>query len=374
MEEIVVTGRAIEDPWRQASRWESLFRARSIVPIRKPQPGKIAEAIGTAVSAGSMYPAEQEALEKFRAKAKKVATKVKPTVQTIEDLFTPKPKFLPILYEPPKIPEIIVKAKRLPRVVSAIGRASLPLSVAEVGGYLARNVLREAGRQAFEELGRKVTRTIPARPDTPVRTVQQTSTETAIPEVIVTAKRRPRPVALQERSRLQDLFTGSMLNQMQRDMLASTMKTGVYASTAQGTRIKAPTVPKVATSSQVATVTDLLTIPRTTTATRTRTRTMTLPATKTQTRRSTLLGIGTGAATVLATGIATGIATQSKLAQITRVGQATKYCQPCPRRKKKRRTKCYRQLVKQGRYETRDKINKWAQIDCDTGKTIKELI
>jgi hypothetical protein len=124
----------------------------------------------------------------------------------------------------------------------------------------------------------------------------------------------------------------------------------------------------------VATVTDLLTIPRTTTATRTRTRTMTLPATKTQTRRSTLLGIGTGAATVLATGIATGIATQSKLAQITRVGQATKYCQPCPRRKKKRRTKCYRQLVKQGRYETRDKINKWAQIDCDTGKTIKELI
>lgn len=315
---------------------------------------------GDPAAAGALYAAERKVAEKMAA-AKPVIEKlaVKPV-----DPFIPKPKFLPVLYNPDTIPEIIVKAKRLPRVTSFLSRAAWPLTFAEVGGQLLKATLREAGRQAFDELGEKVTRTIPARPDTPVKTIPKPVVET-IPEIIVTAKRRPRATQLAERVNID-----MMSDWFNREMLRSTLPTRSTApqTTDIGT-VSAPTLPRLA--SQTRTITDTIT------QLASRTLQMTLPATRTVTRRSTLLGIGTGTASSVASitnvGLSTVPITQSKLQIVTRVGQKTKYCTPCPRRKKQKRKKCYRQLVKQGLYPSRDKISKWAQIDCVTGKTIKEL-
>lgn len=56
---------------------------------------------------------------------------------------------------------------------------------------------------------------------------------------------------------------------------------------------------------------------------------------------------------------------------------ATAGCPPCPKtkckktkEKKKKRDQCYRQLVKQGRYEELDQVYQWAEIDCDTGREL----
>lgn len=380
IDEIVVTGRMGEDPERQAQRWQDIFKAASIKPNRPDS------SFGQQV-AGALYAGEAKNLAAYRAKkaaaaaAKKalpVLEKVAPAVNLVEDLLTPKPKYLPVLYKPPVMDEVIVTAKRLPRLASALGRASLPLTLAEVGGYLLKGVLREAGRQAFEELGQKVTRTVPARPDTPVQTIPQAQPAELMPEVIVTAKRRPRPTKLAERVNV-DLLSNWFNTEMLRNTMQQTAsKVGVSPVVALAT----PTVPQVKTrtKTKTKTMTDVLTQTGTLTdpLTGTRTYTYTLPATSTAVKRSTLLGIGTGVASSVGVitnpATITGVSTFSKLSQVSKLRQATKYCQPCPRKRKKRRKKCYRQLVKQGRTESRDKISKWAEINCETGRTIKELI
>lgn len=251
------------------------------------------------------------------------------------------------------IPEIVVTGRRLSTATAFASRLGFPALVAEGAARLGSAIARELQRQAIDEMMEFLLAPV-TRPDTPLRTITvaepifDAATEARfnadmmatelMPEIVVTAQ-RPRT-----QSNLSSLIRSQQLN------LSRTQ-----TQTRTGTRTQ--------------------------TQTRTRTLPLTLSRAMTGTRRSTLLGIGTAASTGLATGLASGLGTgattatsaitQSKLSQITRRGQKTKECR---KKKPKPRTKCFRQLVKQGRTESRDKISKWARIDCDTGRTLEELI
>lgn len=294
-----------------------------------------------------------------------------------EDIFSraPPSKYPLVAYDPKTaakaIPEIIVKGKRLRTATAFASRFAFPVTVAEAGGRLASAIARELQRQAFDELGRYITQPSLPGPDTPLRTIRQVETETAtqaetfpepqLEEIVVTA-RRPRSLPFAEP--LGNLFDSQWFNQeMTRNMQAD-----AAAAAATRTRLRTPTIPQVRTRTRTQT------IPQIETASQTSVKQITLPITGTVTRRSTLLGIGTGTSLGLATGLitGTGLQTQSRLQQVTRVGQRTRYCKPCPRKKKKKkaRTKCYKKLIEEKRNPDKDKIFKWNEIDCTTGREI----
>ena len=265
------------------------------------------------------------------------------------------------------IEEIIVKGTRLRTATAFASRLALPITVASEGGKIISMIARELQRQAIDELAEWVLRPEIPKPDTAVRTMPQVKTKADVAtsrfpaqqmqEIVVTA-RRPRALTYAEPA-----ISREQMRSFDLDML---QQTGVGFSA--GT-ITAPTIPQVKTKTRTRTAT----FPQV----RTRTKQLTLPITGTGTRRSTLLGIGTGVATGIATGIATGVgtgvatgvATQSKLAQVTRVGQKTKYCKPRP---KKKRTVCWKKLVKEARFESQDKVSKWIKINCDTGRELRK--
>ena len=259
------------------------------------------------------------------------------------------------------IEEIIVKGTRLRTASLFASRLAMPVLVAESAGRLGAAIARELQRQAIDELADWATRTDYPGPDTKVRTIPQVKTETSLipaqkmEEIVVTA-RRPRPVTFAEPG-----LTRSQIASFQRDMMTQS-GAGISVGT-----ITAPTIPQVKTKT------------KTLTQVATRTQTLTLPITGVSTRRSTALGIGTGVATGVLTGVATGVATgvitstgaqtQSQLSQTTRVGQKTKYCKPKP---KKARKECWKKLVKEARFESKDKVSKWVKINCDTGRELRK--
>ncbi|MGI9457521.1 MAG: hypothetical protein ACR2NU_13235 [Aeoliella sp.] len=51
------------------------------------------------------------------------------------------------------------------------------------------------------------------------------------------------------------------------------------------------------------------------------------------------------------------------------------FCPPCPKptKRRKRRSECWRKLVKEARNPANDKEFKWVRIDCDTGREIKSF-
>jgi len=258
------------------------------------------------------------------------------------------------------IEEIIVTGVKQPktfgRLLGPVGAGALLLG--DIGAKLADQI----SQRKLDEAGRLATRTIPPKPDTPVATIQPE----VIPEIVVTAKQpRPRPaIGLTG-------FVGGMLGLYSEPI--GKLPVGARVSEPASPRIAPPKRPKKPTTIGVS-ADPLTRIPFDMVGSEPRFSRTREPA---PIPRSRLLGIGTGQPKSIP-GINAGLTGANVFAlPLPQTQTRSAICAPCPRAKRKkrqRRTKCYRQLVKQGRYASRDKTSKWAQIDCDTGKTIKELI
>lgn len=247
------------------------------------------------------------------------------------------------------IEEIVVKGVRTVRRVP-IGLLGSGLT----GGFqLGAWIADEVSRKRLEESYRIFQGIKPRPKDSPVATIQPPP---PIPEIIVTAKRPPAPRPTQPRmpTMFPETFSRPSIEMAPRPKKPAKPV------------VPAPKLPKVLLPGATILPFDLASPGRQPGRRRE-------PSARPGTR-SFRLGIGrpdTGFRDPLTPRLTTP---QGVPVPLSDPRLATGGCPPCPKKKDKPRTRCYRQLVKQARLERNDKISKWAEINCRTGKTIKELI
>lgn len=258
------------------------------------------------------------------------------------------------------IEEIVVKGKRS-KALKAATRASRfnVLGLATfLGGALASELAREVSQRRLEDTFSRVMQDPKPKPDTPVRVKEPEP----IDEIIVRGKRRSAPA----RPGLWTLPTFAPtqtfdMTGFQQDMMPKPAQPSAPAAP----KISKPSVKK---PSKTPALPAVLLFPGTITSQRPKRRAK--PKTS---PRSFLLGIGspgTGFRDPLTPNLTGGNAPGVPLTVSSPVRSGT--CAPCPSRKRKndKRKRCYRKLVKEGLYPSRDKSYKWAEIDCLTGKEI----
>lgn len=272
----------------------------------------------------------------------------------------------------PVIEEIVVTASRTSQLAAAARAARF--NVAGIAGWLvgslAAEILRDVSQARLDVAGELATRTIPARPDTPVRVMEPE----VIPEIVVTARR-------------QELVRPPMPQFFSVDDDPFVMQT-VYPRYAE----PAPSVsPIVDAPLQIPMPTPLVAplplatplplampqpfpqpFPQPSTQPFPQPSAQPFPQPAAQPMPQPSVQPGTGTVPKSLTGSQTGVLPFTGL-QAGLCPPATKTRTKCKKDKDKRRNKCYRQLVKQARYGRADKISKWAEIDCDTGRTIREI-
>lgn len=237
-----------------------------------------------------------------------------------------------------KIPEIVVKAKRIPKAISGLLRFGGPVTfVADIAGRMADQI----SRRRLDEAGEVATRTVRPGPDTKVRTIEPET----IPEIFVTAKRKPveRPRITRRDLRnfrnLGDPRVGFPDQRPDRDPKP---------------KVKRPTLPKenpglIKLSQPNPLPRSIqLGIPR---------RRPGEPGVRTRSMPGPggLTGVGPGLVP-----LAMGQPVHSQR------------CPPCPKPKKKNRTKCYKKLVKETTNPRNDKVFKLVEINCRSGKEISK--
>ena len=316
-----------------------------------------------------------------------------------------------IAFVPPATPqvieEIVTKAKRTTRTAQAVRGASTRLSVAGlVGvtlGFLTSKILEEVSQQKLDEKFREL-EAIRGRvkPDTPLEVQPQPQPQQVIPEIIVTARRR---------SALIDLVTGGVPLPLRVPGDPPRIPPG------RRRRIRDPRPPgrprrprrtREKPRRKPRPVRDPRTRPgRTPTeipSTDPRRREETIPrrdprptirpgtgprvgnlsdiqfADATAPQRSTIQLPGAGS--IFSFGInpifgnpLTGSNIGSVVLQDVsadpqpqQAAQQARRCQPCPKPKPKRRKKCYVKYVEERSFAKWDKIRKWREIDCLTGR------
>jgi len=333
-----------------AKKIDSPAVVEEIIVTAKKQPGRSFSDFFTR-GFGEFSPARRSA---SRPRTAAIGSKERPAIQsaakTLKELELLKSKQQKI------IDEIIVKAKRIPKPPIGFVRAFAgpALFAADVGA----RIVDQISRQRLDEIGRIATLTDPAKPDTPVATIQPE----VIPEIVVTAKR---PAPTRPPSRLLLPADSGFIGDPRVRLGAGRPR---LVSTVSVPKPTLPTKKKPLISSLPAFPGEPLTLvpPQSTSRPAVTTRPQTIP-------RSRLLGIGSGGTPTVIPGL-TGVGAGGvPLPQTSPVRVASGFCPPCPKAKKKKETKrrkCYKKLVEERRNKSSDKEFRWTRIDCDTGREL----
>jgi hypothetical protein len=320
-----------------------------------------------------------------------------------EQIAPPRQAFVPPPVPPQLMPEIIVKGKAPPRPAfagagSAAVRFNLATFFATVGGFLVSNILRDVSQARLDEAGRIATEPVLAPPDSPLRVMQPEP----LTEIVVTAQRIQPETLLRRLPMPPPLITPDfdpfiMVPFVPRELprpatlpveavpapqIPSPTRSPINvpqtrpATIPTRRRIARPSVrPSIqpGTAPQVAPAPTPFAspIPSVSPATQ--------PATRPTVRPSVAPSTGIEALTNPLTDFRRRLVESTRSerrAQLqTQVATAQSECPPPPQCKKdeeleKPRDRCFKQLVKQGLFQSMDRTYDWEEIDCITGRPI----
>ncbi len=239
--------------------------------------------------------------------------------------------------------EIKVVAKRIPKG-SFLPFGGPIIFAADIIGQIT-NVISQ---RRLDEVGYLATRTVKPKPDTPVKTISPE----IIDEIVVTAKRprAKRPDILRDFSTRDIDFFDSGAG------FPSQKPTAVKFAVKSPKRIPKPKLPF-----------DL--DPFTFTRTNIRPGERGSPSAQPRTGpRSTLLNIPKRTTPGDLTRFNPQVIGLPITASSPQLAGGS--CGPCPKPKEKKRKKCYKGLMKQGRFARNDKFTKWVEINCRTKREI----